>query len=294
MKFGNEFRKQSAGTAMGNPPAPAWATIFEGLHELEFFPRWKNFLVILKRFIDDGFGIWLPPAELSDEEAEAKWVAFKADVNDDNGLEWVFEEKSTSVVFLDLRLTINESGLIKTTLYQKPMALHLFIPPNSMHPPGVLYSHVCGNVLRIFRLNSDETDRIADTVQFIRRFKLRGHRLDSLKPLFLKAIENAKAFVAKSDTQRAADKEVKAEAARRRLYLHIEYHDQNPSAHQMQQLFSELVLRPFGKTPLNEMESGHDGAMIPIDAMIIANHRAPNLGDMFSYRDIGRKINPPA
>ena len=87
---------------------------------------------------------------------------------------------------------------------------------------------------------------------------------------------------------------MKAEAARRRLYLHIEYHDQNPSAHQIQQLFSELVLRPFGKTPLNEMESGHDGAKIPIDAMIIANHRAPNLGDILSYRDIGRKTSPPA
>ena len=42
------------------------------------------------------------------------------------------------------------------------------------------------------------------------------------------------------------------------------------------------------------MKSGHDGATIPIDAMIIVNHRAPNIGDMFSYRDIGRKIGPPA
>ena len=83
---------------------------------------------------------------------------------------------------------------------------------------------------------------MADTIQFIRQFKLRGHHLDSLKPLFLKAIENAKAFIAKSDGQHKADKEVKAEAARRRLYLHIEYHDQNPSPHQIEQLFSELVL----------------------------------------------------
>jgi hypothetical protein len=99
--------------------------------------------VTLKRFIDDGFGIWLPPAELSDEEANAKWIEFKADVNDDHGLEWEFEEILNSVVFLDLRLTIDKSGNIKTTLYQKPMALHLFIPPTSMYPPGVLYIHTC-------------------------------------------------------------------------------------------------------------------------------------------------------
>ena len=118
--------------------------------------------------------------------------------------------------------------------------------------------------------------------------------MDSLKPLFLKTIENAKTSIAKSDGQHEADKEVKAEAARRRLYLHIEYHDQNPLAHQIQQLFSKLVLWPCTKIPLNEMESGHDGATIPLDALIIANHRALILGDRFSYRDIERKSSPPA
>ena len=100
-----------------------------------------------------------------------------------------------------------------------------------MHLPRVLYSHICGNDFRIFCLDSDEEDGVADTIQFIRRFKLRGHHLDSLKPLFLRAIENVKAFIAKTGGQHKADKEVKAEASRRRFYLHIEYHDQNPSAH---------------------------------------------------------------
>jgi hypothetical protein len=27
-----------------------------------------------KIFIDDGYGIWFPPAKLSDEEANAKWI----------------------------------------------------------------------------------------------------------------------------------------------------------------------------------------------------------------------------
>ena len=78
-------------------------------------------------------------------------------------------------------------------------------------------------------------------------------------------------------------KKEKAEAARRRLYLNIEYHNQKPTAHQIQQLFSEVVVCPQGKTPLNEMDSGYNGARISIDVMIIANHRASNLGDMFSY-----------
>ena len=117
---------------------------------------------------------------------------------------------------------------------------------------------------------------------------------DSVKPLFFKAIANTKRFIAKSDEQHRALQKEWAEAARRRLCLHVEYHNQNPSAHQVQQLFPGFVLCPQSKTPLNKMNSRHDGANIPIDAMIIANHRAPNLGDIFSYRDTGRESSPPA
>ena len=97
-----------------------------------------------------------------------------------------------------------------------------------MHPPGVLYSHICGNALTNVRLNSDGEYRVENTLQFIRRFELRGHQLDSLITPFIKATENANAFISKSDGQHNnTEKEVKAEVARRRLYLHIEYVDQN-------------------------------------------------------------------
>ena len=172
------------------------------------------------------------------------------------------------------------------------MALYLFIPTLSAHPKGVLTGHIFGNVLRIFRLNSNENDMIKDTVNFYNRFLARGHKRDILKPLFLKAIDNARKFIATSDDQRTAIKLQKLEMARRRLYLHIEHHPQNPPSNEIQQLFSEVVLRPPGKTPLNEIESG-TGWKIPIDAMIIASHRAPNLGDMFSYRDISTRPGPP-
>ena len=39
VRFGDLYFKQRSGTAMGKPPAPMWANIFEGLHELEFLPR---------------------------------------------------------------------------------------------------------------------------------------------------------------------------------------------------------------------------------------------------------------
>ena len=42
------------------------------------------------------------------------------------------------------------------------------------------------------------------------------------------------------------------------------------------------------------MESRHGGTTIPIDEMIIANLRAPNLGDMFSYSDILMREDQPS
>ena len=111
-------------------------------------------------------------------------------------------------------------------------------------------------------------------------------------PLFLKAIDNARIFLATSKEMRTANKARKHEEATRRLYLHIKYHPQNPSAHKIQQLFDETALHPPGEVPLNELNAGR-GFKVPIDAMTIANHRAPNLGDKFSYRDISKRKGPP-
>ena len=292
IRLGDKYVRQISGTAMGKPPAPPWATLFEGLHEIDYLPLWEAFLRLYRRYIDDTYGLWLPPAGLTIGESEAKWLEFKAEVNNNHGLEWVFSERSLSATFLDTTTTITVGGRIKTTLFEKPMALYLFIPPHSAHPPGVLTGHIFGNVLRIFRLNSDEEDILDDTVRFYRRFLNRGHKRDVLTPLFLKAITNARKFLATSEDERNKIKLQKLEAAARRLYLHIEYHPQNPPSHQIQQLFSENVLNPPGKKALNELDASA-GEKVPIDAMIIAYHRAPNLGDMFSYRNISKRKGPP-
>ena len=52
------------------------------------------------------------------------------------------------------------------------------------------------------------------------------------------------------------------------------------------------MIHPERETKLNEIEAGSEN--VPIDAMIIAYHRAKNLGDIFSYRDISKKHGPPA
>ena len=110
-------------------------------------------------------------------------------------------------------------GTIKTKLFEKSLALHLYIPPHSMHAPGVLTPRVFGSILRMFRLNSDEDDTVSDVLCFYHNFTKRGHKEEILKPLFLKATANARKFMLKSDLQRKLNKETNTAAARKRLYV---------------------------------------------------------------------------
>ena len=51
--------------------------------------------------------------------------------------------------------------LITDKLFEKSLALHLYIPPHSMHPPGNLTAHIFESILRMFRLNPDEDDTVS-------------------------------------------------------------------------------------------------------------------------------------
>ena len=64
-----------------------WANLFEGLHELEFLPRWTNSVLFYVKFINDVYGIWMPPANYTMDENIASWNDFKADVYNEHDLE---------------------------------------------------------------------------------------------------------------------------------------------------------------------------------------------------------------
>ena len=275
---------------MGKHPTPPCTTIFDGLHAMEYLLTCWSCLQLFLRYMGDGYGNWLPPAELTTEQSDAKWLEFKDEVNNNHGLEWEFMDLSNPVNFLDMTTMITTDGCIKTTLYEKPMALYLFIPPYPAHPNIVLIGHIFGNTLRIFHLNSDANDKTKETVIFYQRFLTCGHKHDELTPLFLNTIENARKFIAMSNGQQNATKMQKLGGFKKALLTHKTPYKTPP--HKIQQLFSETVLCPPGEEPLNELVNIFN-LNIPIDAMIIVNHHAPNLEDMFSYQNISTRPGPP-
>ena len=119
----------------------------------------------------------------------------------------------------------------------------------------------------------------------------RGHQHPTLLPLFEKAILNATNYLSRGEEWKITAKEEKALAAKRRAYLHVPYHPNNPSAHVIQHHWKQCVAEPPGMLPLNEMEN-LAGAKVPVDKLIIAYHRAPNLGNLLSYRKIANRTGP--
>jgi hypothetical protein len=288
-KFSDTYWHQQSGTAMGTPPAPPWATCTYGLHEEHMIPRWQDCVSFYKRFIDDVIGVWqCNPCPSTNARL---WKEFQADMNGWHGLEWVFTEPSSSVNFMDLTISIVDDGKLETTLFEKPMNLYLYIPPHSSHPRGVFTGLVFGQVLRIRRLCSKQSDADSKISEFFQRLLARGHTQESLAPLFSRAEENAKAYLARSKEEHLALCKVKWDDSHNQIFFHLQFHPEDPPSREIQKLWQEFVSNPAGETPLEDTVN-FEGERVGIKKLVVAYSRPLNLKNRFSVRDIlGRGRN---
>ena len=76
-------------------------------------------------------------------------------------------ERSKTIDFMDMTISINKSNNIETTLFEKRLNQHLYILPHSAHLPGLLPGIVYGTLFRIFTLCSDNKDKLQRTKVFL-------------------------------------------------------------------------------------------------------------------------------
>ena len=174
---------------MGMSPAPAianqYVSLFEARHILPGNPRHLSYL---RRFIDDGVGIWLTdPDPLIDEQ---EWTRFKTFINS-MCLSWEFTDRSTTAIVMDLTIS-SENRRVSTSIYSKPLSLHLYIPPNSCHAPGIAKALILGHTLQVLRLCSKQSDINNELRQFYHRLIARGHSPTTILPLLATAETNAR------------------------------------------------------------------------------------------------------
>lgn len=274
--FGDSYWKQKTGTAMGTPPAPPYATLYYAILENTFVNKFPN-LLFYRRYIDDVIGIWDDTDPPSDN---LSWPAFKSVMNSPEfKLEWEHTSLSTSVDFMDLTITINADCKLSVTLYNKPSNMHLYIPPHSAHPPGLLSGIIFGGLHRIFTLCTSVQDQHQRTREFYQRLKARGHKQESIVPIFhsaLARLQNKRITAPDTTDTTASDK---------KLFFHLQYHPRNPPSADIQQAWRDCIAEPPGETPLHAITT-RSGNTLGKRRFVVAYSRPFNIGNHLSYRNL--------
>jgi hypothetical protein len=227
-QFDNTYWLQICGTSMGTSCTCSYATLYWAYMEQKFIiPKWNEQLYFLRRFIDDKFGIWIG----SKEEFEI----FKQELNSYCQLKWTSDGLKTAVNFLDLTICINNSHQIITKTYQKPTNLHLYIPPTSAHPPGVLKSLIFGNLNRYWKQNTHVADFIDIAKQFASRLITRGYKTSDIQHLFLTAAKKLDNLIEKRKATNTAA------TTNNTLYLHWKYHPRDISKSKLRLLYKDTL-----------------------------------------------------
>ena len=265
--FGDLTLKQLNRTAMCTPPAPPYATIYYGIHEEKFLPHQAQRVIFYRRFIDDVIGIWCPNKNLEQDALE--WNAFKDKMNSFPGLAWGFSERAKSIDFMDMTISINNSNKIETTLLEKRLNLHLYIPSHFAHRPGLLPGIVYGTLFRIFTLCSDEEDKLQRTKVFFKRLIARGYKGNDIRTLFHKVITRAKAYNGPATDENDDHNSV---------ILHLPFHPNDSASSRIQAAWQTHVPKPQWKLPLEHMKNPKTKEKCNIKQMIIAYKRPMNLG----------------
>ena len=156
--FNGTLFLQLFGVAMGTRVAPTFACLFMGWLEKKMLLSWKGKKPILwRRYIDDIIFLWHGSKhELCDfiKHMNSLHPTIKFKCNEGEHYDFT----SQSVNFLDMKIFIDETGYIQTTLYTKPGKLCQYLLPSSHHP-----SHITRNIpyslaYRLLRLESIQTN----------------------------------------------------------------------------------------------------------------------------------------
>jgi hypothetical protein len=147
---------------------------------------WKygKFFPFYKHYINNVLGIWYCANFNLDHRM---WRNFQADLDKFGKLRWEGSARSSTAIFLNLQLTL-KNGHVTYTLYENPLNLHMYLPPHSAHPSGVLRGLIFGMIYCLYCLNSD-TEVTNDQVNtFFNCLIICGYQESFLCPIFHLAI----------------------------------------------------------------------------------------------------------
>jgi hypothetical protein len=238
-KFGDEFFKQIAGTAMGTSAACMYAILYFAYHERRtLLTKYKDNLIFLRRFIDDILGIWI------DDGDNTKWENFQKDLNDYGKLKWKIEERCKETNFLDMTIIITNNGKIKTKPYQKEMNLYLYIPPSSAHPAGMIKGLIYSAIRRYKRQNTDRKDFVEMVRLLYQRLRDRGWEKQQLYELFIDAVNTIDKGMINNNKHIQEDET---------SFIHCQYHPDGITRRELQRTFESTCSKLQQQMKINKL-----------------------------------------
>ena len=176
LKFGQRVFKQIKGVAMGTSVAVCFACIFMIVLETPWLNRWKDKIIFMKRFIDDGLLI------LSATLAEATTI-MESFNNLNSSIKITYEISTDLAIFLDL--TAYRSGSrIFVRPYAKPFNTYRYLHFSSFHQKNIQKGWVYSNLCRYCKLSTELCHFLEIKQLFKARLLLRGYPPSFLQPIF--------------------------------------------------------------------------------------------------------------
>ena len=256
--FGSSFYIQENGTAMGTSCACMYATIYYSYHEETRIMKLPN-VRFYRRLIDDAFILYKKSGSMRD---------LRDQMNDfgppEKRLNWVTEDPKQSVDYLDLTVSITDKGTITTRTYQKKRNCYLYRPPTSAQPESILYSLIFGTLHRYWWQNTYKEDFSKYCALFHDRLIARGHTLNSLHPLFMKA---AKAVESSTLPNPRPGSIKRPDNNRNLLFIHLPFSPQHPPTRTIRKLTDKFS---------NDL----DAAGCTLERIILAFSKGPNIGNL--------------
>ena len=166
----------TTGFPIGSAFGREMAEMYMHMLERELLSAHEHNILWSRRFVDDIGTIWSG----SWEEAELFRAAYN---NLHRTIRLTGEISDQKLIMLDADMHKGENfartGQLDVRLFEKKMAAHLYIPPQSEHPVAVIRASIKGNLIRLVKRSSRLGYFLADRANFYRRLRARkfGHTI---------------------------------------------------------------------------------------------------------------------
>ena len=168
---------------------------------------------------------------------------------------------------MDLTVTINGKNCLVFKTFRKEMALNLYLPPNSAHPPDTIRSLIFGRVCAYFLHNTHRDDFEAECVRLAKNLISSGWSWEDLSSHFdeaeAKLVAIGKTVLLQQSTKTRRQKDLEQEDVKKLMVFKLPFH---PRGVQRQ-----AITRAYRLSGLAELQKEC--------RFIVAQCRPPNIRD---------------